>query len=241
MDATDRCLLRNQYTYPNSHQHISAVPIRPFQVHSDELEKCVCETHSTGRICPYHVVLSTIDPQERSAAMVAVVQSHDLVIEAGQLLLTTRAHTQNEDFERLGRLKDAVEASEEGAVLEKAAVKLIKAALLHGGLSMHIPLAPLSEFSVRTAYSGLAKGFGPCLAGQTAEQRARGLSWLHLVVSVPLIMWQARFLRSCQTAITTASVALALFAEEGKNWEPLLERHGLSLWDLELVLRMHQT
>ncbi len=51
--------------------------------------------------------------------MKAVVESHDPVIEAGQLLLTTRAHTQLEDIDRLRRLRGAVEASEEGVVLEK--------------------------------------------------------------------------------------------------------------------------
>ncbi|CAL8465191.1 g4726 [Coccomyxa elongata] len=156
MEVSDRCLLRNQYTYPNSYQYLSTVPISPFQIHSDELEKCVCETHSTGRICPYHEALK-VAPQERSGAMKAVVESHDLAIEAGQLLLTTRAHTQHEDFDKLVRLRGAVEASEEGVVLGKAAVKLIKAALLHRGISMHIPLAPLSEFSIRLAYSGLTE------------------------------------------------------------------------------------
>lgn len=51
--------------------------------------------------------------------MKAVVESHDPVIEAGQLLLTARAHTQLEDIDRLRRLRGAVEASEEGVVLEK--------------------------------------------------------------------------------------------------------------------------
>lgn len=51
--------------------------------------------------------------------MKAVVESHDPVIEAEQLLLTTRAHTQLEDIDRLRRLRGAVEASEEGVVLEK--------------------------------------------------------------------------------------------------------------------------
>ncbi len=37
-------------------------------------------------------------------------------------------------------------------------MKLIKAALLHRGASGHIHLAPLVEFGVRTAYSGLAEG-----------------------------------------------------------------------------------
>lgn len=99
-------------------ENMCNVLCRPFQVHSDELEKCVCETHSTGRICPYHEALK-VAPPERSGAMKAVVESHDLAIEAGQLLLTTRAHTQHEDFDRLVRLRGAVEASEEGVVLGK--------------------------------------------------------------------------------------------------------------------------
>ncbi|BDA50305.1 hypothetical protein COCOBI_15-4340 [Coccomyxa sp. Obi] len=173
--------------------------------------------------------------------MKAVVESHDLVIEAGQLLLTTRAHTQDQDYDRLRRIRGAVEDSEEGAVLEKGAVKLIKAALLHGGVNLHIPLAPMLEFGNRLAFCGLAEGFGRLEEGETAEQRARGLSWLHLVTSVPLIMCQSRSKPRYKAAIRTGSIARALFAEEGRNWEPLLERHGLSVWDLELVLRMHQS
>ncbi|CAL8465192.1 g4727 [Coccomyxa elongata] len=54
-------------------------------------------------------------------------------------------------------------------------------------------------------------------------------------------MWHLRaHERYVKPAITAASVALALPAEGGRNWEPLLERHGLTMWDLELVLRMHQ-
>lgn len=94
---------------------------RPFQVHSDELENGVCETHSIGIKCSYHAVLS-IAPEERSAAMKATVKSHDLVIEAGKLLLTTRARTQDEENDRLGRLRGVVEGSEEGAVLEKVCI-----------------------------------------------------------------------------------------------------------------------
>lgn len=174
-------------------------------VHSDQLEKCVCETYITGRKCPYHAVLK-VAPEERSAAMKAVVESHDLVIETGQLLLTTRAHTQLEDVDRLHLIRGAVEASEEGAVLEKVynyshtdthslsccafiqqyssqggcrgplpavgcfllltrdtlheqgAVKLIKAALLHRGVNVHIPLAPMEEFGARLTFCGLAEG-----------------------------------------------------------------------------------
>ncbi|BDA50303.1 hypothetical protein COCOBI_15-4320 [Coccomyxa sp. Obi] len=139
--------------------------------------------------------------------MRAVVESHELVIEAGQLLLTTRAHTVDEDLDRLKRLRGAVEASEEGAVLEKVynlhtlrAVVSKAAMLFHARNSSHCGLRALSPC-----------GFGRLGEGETAEQRARGLSWLHLVTSVPLIMWQSRG----------------------------IHRHGLTMWDLELVLRLH--
>ncbi|BDA50304.1 hypothetical protein COCOBI_15-4330 [Coccomyxa sp. Obi] len=171
--------------------------------------------------------------------MRAVVESHDLVIEAGQLHLTTRAHTLDEDLVRLKKLRGAVETSGEGAMLEKAAPKLIKAALLHHGISVHIPLALLQEFSLRILGSWLVGGFRPLEEDETAEQRAQGLSWLHLVTSVPLIMWQIKVKMDCKGAIATASIALALLAEEGRNWESLLEMHGLTMWDVELVLRMH--
>ncbi|BDA50307.1 hypothetical protein COCOBI_15-4360 [Coccomyxa sp. Obi] len=240
MEPWDRCLLPRQYIYPNSHQHLSILPIRPFVVNSDELENCVCETHSIGLKCPYHAVLS-VAPEEHSGAMKAVVESHDLVIEAGQLLLTTRAHTQDQDYDRLGRPRGVVESSEEGAALEKGAVKMIKAVLLHGGTNVHIPLAPMREFGERLAVCGLAEGFGPLEEGESAEKRARGLSWLHLVTSVPLMMWQSRAKLRYNAAIRTASIALALLKEEGRNWEPLLDRHGQTMWNLELALCMQQS
>ncbi|BDA50306.1 hypothetical protein COCOBI_15-4350 [Coccomyxa sp. Obi] len=232
MDLSDRILLPPQYIYPNSHQRLSTVPTRPFTNHNNTLEKCICETHFTGRKCPYHAVLS-VAPEQRSAAMKAVVKSHDLVIEAGKLLLTTRAHTQDEDCERLGKLRGAVEDSKEGEVLEKAAVKLIKAALVHGGVSVHIPMAPLMEFCMRTRDSGLAADTDLLC------------DYAHSTVCCKIASSRlpTRPKWSCKEGISAANDTniLLLQEDEGRSWEPFLERHGLIVWDLELVLRLHQS
>lgn len=68
--------------------------------------------------CSYHRVL-TLQPDKRTKAMKAAIQSQDLVFEAGKLLLSTRAYTQELDEERLSNLKGKFETSEEAAVMEK--------------------------------------------------------------------------------------------------------------------------
>lgn len=47
------------------------------------------------------------------------MESKELAFEAGRLLLSTRAHTQEEDVERLFNLRGKLETSDEAVVMEK--------------------------------------------------------------------------------------------------------------------------
>lgn len=51
--------------------------------------------------------------------MEAEIKSQELAFEAGRLLLSTRAYTQDLDRERLSKLKGKLETSEEAVVMEK--------------------------------------------------------------------------------------------------------------------------
>ncbi|CAL8465478.1 g5014 [Coccomyxa elongata] len=75
---------------------------------------------------------------------------------------------------------------------------------------------------------------------ETPVERAKSLSWLHLLAAVPILMAHVAS-KDLSAAAQTAAIALALMEQKSGRWEALLESHGLSLWEYELVVRMHQS
>lgn len=95
----------------------AAIVCRPFVVRSVELEGCVCH-ECLRQTCSYHEVLK-VHLDKRTKGMKTVIKSRELAFEAGRILLTTRAYTQQLDKERLCNLTGTLEASEEAVVMEK--------------------------------------------------------------------------------------------------------------------------
>ncbi|BDA50001.1 hypothetical protein COCOBI_15-1290 [Coccomyxa sp. Obi] len=132
--------------------------------------------------------------------------------------------------------------------MEKSIVKLIKAAVLHHGSTtdMHNVVYPRAwELELRLGIAGIRDGFEhPLERNETPLDRARSLSWLHLLAAVPILMAHVSADKDAMewtAAVRTANIALALLEHGSRRWEALLEKHGLSLWDYELVVRMHQS
>lgn len=93
---------------------------RPFVVPSVDLETCICDREypRDENGCSYFGVLK-VDPDKRTKAMKVAIQSQELATEAGRLLLSTRAKTQQLDVERLSNLKGRFETSDEAVIMEK--------------------------------------------------------------------------------------------------------------------------
>lgn len=92
---------------------------RPFVIRCVELVTCICKEYPRhNNKCSYHEVL-TIHPDKRTKAMKAVIHSQELAFEAGKLLLSTRAYTQELDMERLSKPKGTFETSDEAVIMEK--------------------------------------------------------------------------------------------------------------------------
>ncbi|BDA50003.1 hypothetical protein COCOBI_15-1310 [Coccomyxa sp. Obi] len=177
---------------------------RYFAVRSVELEACICHEYPRQHNkCSYHEILK-IDPDKRTKAMKAVIQSQELAFEAGKLLLSTRAYTQELDTKRLSKLKGRFEKSDEAVIMEKV----------------------VFERAMER--------------NETPLERAKSLSWLHLLAAVPILMSHVAT-KDVIGAAQVAAIALALMQQKSRRWETLLEPHGLSLWDYELVVRMHQS
>ncbi|BDA50002.1 hypothetical protein COCOBI_15-1300 [Coccomyxa sp. Obi] len=175
--------------------------------------------------------------------MKAVIKSQELAFEAGRLLLTTRAYTQQLDKERLVKLKGKFETSEEAVVMEKSIVKLIKAALLHHGTCTGNYHPCVLELDLRLGFAGFKDGFTRALDGdERSLERSKCLSWLHLLAAVPIVMAlvSGRDPMRLGVAVQIAETALAFMKDDSRRWEALLEPQGLSLWEYELVVRMHQ-
>ncbi|BDA50004.1 hypothetical protein COCOBI_15-1320 [Coccomyxa sp. Obi] len=80
----------------------------------------------------------------------------------------------------------------------------------------------------------------PMERNETPLERAKPLYWLHLLAAVPVLMSQVAG-KKFTAAVQTAAIALALMKYGSMPWDGLLGMHGLSLWDYELVVRMHQS
>ncbi|BDA50005.1 hypothetical protein COCOBI_15-1330 [Coccomyxa sp. Obi] len=236
-------IIRRQLTHPDSTNDSTNVPT-PFVVRSKELEACIChECPRHNHKCSYHEVLK-IAPDKRTKAMKAVIKSQELAFEAGKLLLSTRADTQALDMERLSILKGKLETSDEAVVMEKSIVKLIKAALLHHGTCVGNYFPCVLELDLRLGFAGVRDGFErPMGMNETLLKRAKPLSWLHLLAAVPILMAHvaSKDLTRLIAAVQTASIALALMKGRSRHWEALFLPHGLSLWEYEVVVRMHQS
>ncbi|BDA50010.1 probable ubiquitin carboxyl-terminal hydrolase 17 at C-terminar half [Coccomyxa sp. Obi] len=83
----------------------------------------------------------------------------------------------------------------------------------------------------------------PLEENETPLERAKSLSWLHLLAAMPILMahLSGRDPARLTAAVQTARIALALMAGRCKRWEALILPHGLSLWEYEVVVRMHQS
>ncbi|BDA50006.1 probable programmed cell death protein 2 at C-terminar half [Coccomyxa sp. Obi] len=176
--------------------------------------------------------------------MKAVIDSQKLTFEAGRLLLSTRADTQELDKERLCNLKGDLETSEEAVVMKESIVKLIKAARLHHGSCNGNHFPSVLELYLRLGFTGVRDGYDcPMGRNETLLKRAKSLSWLHLLAAVPILMAlvSSRDPMRLAAAVQTASIALALMKGRSRRWEALFLLHGLSLWEYEVVVRMHQS
>ena len=97
-------------------------------------------THPSSRIPkgprpPDHRVLK-VDPDKRTKAMEVGIKSQELATEAGRLLLSTRAKTQQLDMDRLCDLKGNLETSDEAVVMDKVDLLLypVRHSVLPNGL-----------------------------------------------------------------------------------------------------------
>lgn len=80
------------------------------------------------------------------------------------------------------------------------------------------------EVKVTVRVNWLAAGYGrPMERNETPLDRAKALSWLHLLAAVPILM--ARVLdrdpMRLTAAVQTASIALALMKDGSTRWEAL--------------------
>ncbi|BDA50008.1 hypothetical protein COCOBI_15-1360 [Coccomyxa sp. Obi] len=148
-------------------------------------------------------------------------------------------------MERLSNLKGRLEASEEAIVMEKSIVNLIRAALLQHGTCAEMADYPcIVELYLRLELAGICHGFDQPMEGnEMLLDRAKSLSWLHLLAAVPLLMVHVTRSETMRltAAVQTASIAIALMEHGSKRWKTLLEPYGLSLREYELVVRMHQS
>lgn len=60
---------------------------------------------------------------------------------------------------------------------------------------------------------------------ETPVERAKFLSWLHLLAAVPILMAHAAS-KDLTAAAQTAAIALALMEQKSRRWEALLESWG---------------
>lgn len=58
---------------------------------------------------------------------------------------------------------------------------------------------------------------------ETPVDRAKSLSWLHLLAAVPILMASGKDPLHLTTAVQSASIALALMEHGSRRWEALLE------------------
>ncbi|BDA50009.1 hypothetical protein COCOBI_15-1370 [Coccomyxa sp. Obi] len=148
-------------------------------------------------------------------------------------------------------LRGKFETDDEAVVMEKSIVNLIKGALLHHGTCAEVHIPCVMELALRLRIAGISSGLeSPLEADETPLDRAKSLSWLHLLAVVPILFAavSGKFPsapgprpKEWVAAVRSASIALALMEHDSRRWEALFEKHELSLWDYELVVRMHQS
>lgn len=84
---------------------------------------------------------------------------------------------------------------------------------------------PEADQLIATSWLAAAAGFCPMERDESSWDRAKSLSWLHLLAAVPILMAHVATMhpRRLLAATQTATIALALMELNKRRWEPLLE------------------